>query len=122
MTEVDLTRTIELAGSEDSASGHVTVRIPVAEEFGPWVRCYARAAQADGVAASVEASHGRPLVSVTVPVGASAPQIHALLDAAIEVVEKAKALAVDNREANRATQELIREWWDRRSDQQRKRT
>jgi len=109
MASVDPNADLEIAEGTDD----LVVRIPLAEAPGLWIREYLPLAREQALAAEVREEPGAVRLMVRVPLDASHEDVAGILDAALGLVDKAKA-ATNERDVSRVTAEShIRSWWSR---------
>lgn len=88
-----------------------SVGIPLAEPEGDWMGRYNLLAQSEGLDAQVEPQPGEVILRVKLSSESSREQTFDLLDAAVGLIERAKAEANGQREASLAVERHVREWW-----------
>ena len=94
------------------------VRIPLAEagDWFEWMSRYSMLARSEGLNAQVAPEPGHAVLTVQLPSDTSREQTFELLDAAVGLIERAKAEANGQREMALAVDEHVREWWSAQGD------
>jgi hypothetical protein len=105
---VDLKRELEVV---DTHHGGAAVTIPLAEPSGMWSERFAALARSEGIDAEVREEPGGGVLQVRVPAGTTRDETFRLLDAAVTLVQQAKAEERKSQEASVSAEKYIREWW-----------
>lgn len=90
-----------------------SVRIPLVEpgDWLEWMHQYATLARSEGLDATVAAEPGHAVLTVRLPSNMSREQAFELLDAAVGLIDRAKADANGRQEMALAVDQHVREWW-----------
>ena len=112
MNALDLARELEVWETKD---GGVEVTIPLAEPPGVWVQRYGRLAQSKGIPVEVREEPGGIVLRARVPAGATREETFRLLsaavDAAVELIARAKGDESNKRASSAAAEGYVRDWW-----------
>ncbi len=95
--------------------GHdgMVARIPLSEPPGPWIKEFLPLARAREIPAEAREEPGKVLLVVTVPPAASKEETFQRLDAALDLVDKAKVAAIDGTRVSGTAEQHIQGWWSR---------
>jgi len=97
----------------------MTLRAPVPTALtsvvppGPWIKEFLPLTRAGGVPAEVREEPRKVLLVVRVPLTASKEETYQRLDAALDLVDKAKLAATDRTSASDTAERHIHDWWSR---------
>jgi len=105
---LDLKRELEVVDTHD---GGAAVVIPLAEPSGMWSNHFPALARAEGIGAEVREEPGGRVLQVRVPAGATRDETFRLLDAAVALIQRAKAEELKSQKTSLSAEEHIREWW-----------
>lgn len=111
MSSPHVSKNVEILTSP--GQDHIATTIPLAEAAGPWTGRYLEVARAEKVPAEVLELPEGLVIQVSVPIRADRDSTFRILDAAVGLVEKAKAADSDQQGASATTQGYVREWWSR---------
>ncbi len=95
----------------DTHDGGAAVTIPLSESPGTWSNRFHSLAHSEGISAEVREEPGGGVLSVRVPAGATREETFGLLDAAVALIQRAKADETEARKASLSAVGHIREWW-----------
>jgi hypothetical protein len=114
MNPLDLQGDLEVHTDEHGAS----VRIPLTEpgDWLDWMNGYSALARSEGLEATVAPEPGHAVLTVKLHSGTGREQTFELLDAAVGLIERAKAEANGRREKALAVDQHVKEWWSIQGD------
>ena len=109
MDPLDVARELEVHTEGDVT----TVRIPLIEpgDWADWVRAYNPLARSEGLRAQVAPEPDGCILTVEVASDTSREETFHVLDAAVALIERAKAEAKGKREASVSVAQDVSDWW-----------
>jgi len=95
-----------------------SVRIPLAEpgDWLEWMNQYSALARSEGLDATVAPEPGHAVLTVRLPRNTSREHAFEVLDAAVGLIDRAKADANGRQELALAVDQHVQEWWSTQRD------
>ena len=112
MTLLDPTGEITI--DPTSEGDRIFVRLPLAVRSEGWIHEFRPLARTKDFWTDVNDLAEGAVLTVVVPAAASREETAELLDAALGLVDEARALADAKRSASAPTEQFIRDWWESR--------
>ena len=108
MATVDPNDHISIVQGQDD----IVARIPLTEPPGPWINEFLPLARASDIPAEAQEEPDRVLLVVRVPLDASEEETYQRLDAALDLVDKAKVAVTDRTSVSGTAEQHIHGWWN----------